>query len=202
MAEQIKLPPPTSKGTMSLEEAISKRRSVRRFDTQPLSLAQLSQILWSAQGLTSKDRRRAVPSAGATYPLELFVVIGEETVENLKAGIYRYEVSGHSLVLHSEGDVRGQLAEAALGQEFIAYCPADIIVCAIFSRTGRSYGRRGDRYVHMEAGHVGQNISLQAITLGLATVMVGAFEDARVKTVLQLDEQIEPLYIIPAGKPT
>jgi len=197
----IKLLPPRLKGKASVEEVISSRRSVRKFRTQPLSLSQLSQILWSAQGITSTSDHRATPSAGATYPLEIFIVIGEQTVENLKAGIYHYQVDSHSLSLHLNGDLRQELAEAALDQGFIAACPVDIVVCALFPRTAYRYGRRGERYVHLEVGHVGQNVSLQAIALGLATVMVGAFEDNEVRKVLKVEEQIKPLYIIPVGKP-
>jgi len=197
----IKLPSPTTTGEMPLEEAISKRRSVRRFAAQTISLAQLSQLLWSAQGVTSSGGRRTAPSAGATYPLELFVVAGEQTIEDLKAGIYHYQSDSHSLNLHSEGDSRKRLAEAALNQRFIADCPVSIVICAIFSKTSHRYGNRGYRYVHMEVGHAGQNISLQAIALGLATVMVGAFDDEVVSAILKLEEQTEPLYIIPIGKP-
>lgn len=197
----IKLPPPILRGKISVEEAISKRRSVRRFTAQPLSLTQLSQLLWSAQGITGTGGRRATPSAGATYPLEIFVVIGEHGMDNLAAGIYHYDAGNHSLSLHLSGNLRQKLADTALGQSFIANCPVDIVVCAIHPRTAYRYGRRGERYVHMEVGHVGQNVSLQAVTLGLATVMVGAFEDEEVGKVLKLEEQIKPLYIIPVGKP-
>ena len=197
----IKLPSPSLKGKTTVEEAISKRRSVRRFRAQPLSLLQLSQILWSAQGITSASGHRAAPSAGATYPLEVFVLVGEQTVESLKAGIYHYEVDSHSLSLHLKGDLRQELAEAALGQGFVASCPVDVVVCALFPRTAYRYGRRGERYVHVEVGHVGQNVSLQAMALGLATVMVGAFDDEDVRKVLKADEQFKPLYIIPVGKP-
>jgi SagB-type dehydrogenase family enzyme len=197
----IKLPPPGPQGKISVEEAISKRRSVRRFRAQSLSLTQLSQLLWSAQGITGTGGRRAVPSAGATYPLEVFVAVGEHGVENLYAGIYHYEVDSHSLSLHLRGDLRQKLAEAALSQSFVANCPVDIVVCALYSRTAYRYGRRAERYVPMEVGHVGQNVSLQALSLGLATVMVGAFEDEDVRKILKVEEQIKPLYIIPVGKP-
>ncbi len=197
----IKLPFPNPQGTISVEAAISKRRSVRRFRAQPLSLAQLSQLLWSAQGITGTGGRRAAPSAGATYPLEIFVAIGEHGIESLAAGIYHYQVDSHSLSLHLSGDLRQKLADTALGQSFIANCPVDIVVCALHPRTAYRYGRRGERYVHMEVGHVGQNVSLQAVALGLATVTVGAFEDEEVGKVLKLEEQIKPLYIIPIGKP-
>lgn len=197
----IKLPPPELKGQKSVEEAISTRRSVRRYKAEPLSLYHLSQILWSAQGITAAGRYRAIPSAGATFPLEVYILAGEQTVENLKAGIYHYEISSHSLILHLDGDFRQELVEAALGQEVIATCPIDLVVCALFSRTTSRYGKRGEMYIHMEAGHLGQNVALQAVALGLATVMVGAFDSDEVGRVLKVEEQIKPLYIIPVGKP-
>jgi len=197
----IKLPSPIPRGKLSLEQAISKRRSVRRFKNDPLTLEQLSQLLWSAQGITGTGGRRAAPSAGATYPLEIFVVLGENGLQGLAAGIYHYDVDNHSLGLYQTGDFRQKLADTALGQSFIARCPADMVICAIHPRTAYRYGRRGERYVHMEVGHVGQNISLQAVSLGLTTVMVGAFEDEEVRKVLKLEEQIKPLYIVPIGKP-
>ncbi len=197
----IKLPAPSTSGRMPLEEAISRRRSVRKFGAQAISLAQLSQLLWAAQGITSAGGQRAVPSAGATYPLELFIIVGEQTVKDLKAGVYQYQINTHSLKLHLQGDVRERLAGAALDQRFIANCPLNIVVCAIFSRTSHRYGNRGNRYVYMEVGHIGQNVSLQAVALGLVTVMVGAFNDEFISEILKLEKQIEPLYIIPTGKP-
>lgn len=201
MTEPVKLPHPNFKGDMSLEEAIYNRRSIRDYQSQPLSLTQLSQLLWAAQGSTDKGGGRTVPSAGATYPLEIYVATGHETVEGLKAGIYHYQAANHSLIEHTEGDVREQLAEAALDQDFVATCPVNMIVCAIFSRTTGRYGPRGQRYIYMEAGHIGQNVSLEAVSLGLATVMIGAFQDKRLSNALNLEEHIEPLYIIPIGKP-
>jgi SagB-type dehydrogenase family enzyme len=197
----IKLPPPLLKGKVSLEEAITKRRSVRKYRPESLALFQLSQILWSAQGVTEGGRLRAAPSAGATYPLEVFAVIGKQAIEELETGIYHYEVDSHSLSLHKPGDFRIDLARAALDEGFIAVAPVDIVICALYTRTSYRYGRRGERYVHMEVGHVGQNIHLQAVALGLATVEVGAFDDENVRKVLDVEEQIKPLYIMPIGKP-
>lgn len=207
---QIKLPSPKLKSKISLEEVIAKRRSIRKYRTEPLTLFQLSQVLWSAQGITGAGKHRAAPSAGATYPLEIFAFVGKKGVsyeeakqpkEELQAGIYHYEVSGHSLVLHLPGDLREKLASAALDQGFIANAPVDIVICALYIRTSYRYGRRGERYVHIEAGHVGENIHLQAVALGLATAEVGAFDDEEVRKVLGLEEQIKPLYIMPIGKP-
>ena len=196
----VKLPPPNRKGVMSVEEAISRRRSVRKYKAGPLSLTQLSQVLWSAQGIT-RGSSRSAPSAGATYPLEVFVLAGQQGVEGVREGVYHYDVERHSLSLHREGDLRGRLAAAALEEESIAVASVDIIICAIYNRTSRRYGKRGERYVHIEVGHVGENIHLQAEALGLATVAIGAFQDEEVRRVLDVREEIKPLYIMPLGKP-
>ncbi len=200
-SKEFDLPPPSRSGTMSVEEAISRRRSVRRYRREPLSLFQLSQILWAAQGITSAQGLRAAPSAGATYPLELYVVVGRDGVDGLEAGIYHYNVENHSLSRHKGGDFRDALSAAALDEEFIAQALVDIVICALYERTVWRYGRRAERYVHMEVGHVGENIHLQAETLGLAVVMVGAFYDEEVSRVLDLGKEAKPLYIIPVGKP-
>ncbi|MBN2186704.1 MAG: SagB/ThcOx family dehydrogenase [Dehalococcoidia bacterium] len=197
----VRLPPPHIRSNMSLEETVASRRSVRRYRSEPLTLPQLSQVLWSAQGITGAGRLRAAPSAGATYPLEISVAVGKQTVEGLEAGVYHYEADTHSITLHQPGDLRLGLARAALDEGFIAAAPVDIVICALYARTSYRYGRRGERYVHMEVGHVGQNIHLQAVALDLATVEVGAFDDEEVRKVLGLEEQIKPLYIMPIGKP-
>ncbi len=187
---------------MSLEEAVARRRSIRKFIPEPISQSQLSQILWAAQGITDTSwKSRAVPSAGATYPLEIFVVCGRNCIEGVGGGIYYYNLASHSLTLHYKGDVRLELARAALDQEFIYEAPVDIVICALYERTLRRYGSRGERYVHIEVGHAGQNIYLQATALGLVTVAIGAFYDEQVREVLRLDKQYKPLYIMSVGKP-
>jgi SagB-type dehydrogenase family enzyme len=205
----IELPNPRLKGNVSLEETILRRRAVRRYSKKPLLLSQLSQILWSAQGITGTRGFRAAPSAGATYPLEIYVVIGEQCIvageakqdfQEVQAGIYHYEPNAHSLSLHTSGDLRPYLARAALDEEFITKAPVDIVICALYHRTSYRYGKRGERYVHMEVGHVGENIHLQAVALGLSTVEVGAFNDEAVTKVLGVNQQFKPLYIMPVGK--
>jgi SagB-type dehydrogenase family enzyme len=187
---------------MSLEEAINRRRSIRDFTAESLTLAQLSQILQATGGISHTRRgRRTVPSAGATYPLEIFILCGQNCVEALDAGIYHYNVGTHTLTLHQKGDARLELASAALSQAFIYDAPVDIVICAEYERTARRYGKRAERYVHIEVGHAGQNIYLQATALGLGTVAVGAFSDEKVREVLQVDERYRPLYIMPVGKP-
>jgi len=197
-----KLPSPNLTGTMSTEEAIFKRRSIREYADKPLTLNQLSQLLWAAQGIT--DPRwgfRAAPSAGATYPLEVYAVVGKDGVSELEAGVYRYNPNDHTLGLLFTGDLRGGLSAVALGQQWVAEAPLNIIITAVYERTTARYGERGTHYVHMEAGHVGQNIYLQATALGLGTVVVGAFEDAGVQKIIMLPEAHKPLYIIPVGYP-
>jgi SagB-type dehydrogenase family enzyme len=183
---------------VSLEEAINNRISRRRFLTRELTKEQLSQLLWVTQGLTS-GHTRSVPSAGATYPLEIFVVIGEESVEGISGGIYWYRYNNHLLDLHKQGDWRKELGRACWGQDFISTAPVDIAIAAEFERTTARYGRRGEQYVYMEVGHVGQNIYLEAEALGLGTVAIGAFSDGDVKEVLGLQKELEPLYIMPVG---
>jgi SagB-type dehydrogenase family enzyme len=197
---EIRLPPPVQRGSMSVEEAIARRRSVRSYARGSLHLSQLSQLLWAAQGITGSGGLRAAPSAGATYPLEVYVAVASGGVEGIEGGVYRYNVERHSLSRHLEEDLRGELSLAALEQEFIAEAPLNIVICARYQRTAWRYGRRAERYVHMEAGHVGQSIHLQAEALGLATVMVGAFYDDEVSRAMALDREVTPLYIIPVGK--
>ncbi|MCD6230622.1 MAG: SagB/ThcOx family dehydrogenase [Dehalococcoidia bacterium] len=212
----IKLPLPQLKGQISLEESIAKRRSIIRFKAEPLSIYQLGQILWAAQGITSPEKSlRAAPSAGGTYPLEIFLIIGKQAiaissgpevkryagVAELPAGIYYYHANTHALQLHRSGDLRTELAGASLDQGFLATVPVDIVICAVYSRTLYTYGERGKRYIHMETGHAGENIHLQVTTLGLATVEVGAFDDVKVRNILKVDSQFKPLYIMPVGIP-
>lgn len=201
-SSQVQLPPPSQKGSLWLEEAIARRRSARDFAPEPISRVQLSQILWAAQGISDiRGKLRTVPSAGASYPLEIFVVCGGDGVDGIDDGIYHYNVDNHLLSRHYVGDVRLELARAALDQEFIYQAPVNIVICALYERTARRYGDRAERYVHMEVGHAGQNIYLQATALGLATVAIGAFYDETVREALRLDKQYKPLYIMPLGKP-
>lgn len=200
---EVHLPTPSLTGGRSLAETIAQRKSIRGFAPQPITQLQLSQILWVAQGTSSTSRRyRTVPSAGATYPLEIFMVCGDDCVEQMPGGIYHYNIDSHSLTRHHKGDIRLALARAALDQEFIYEAPVDIVICALYERTTMRYGARGERYVHIEVGHAGQNIYLGATALGLATVAVGAFHDEQVRNVLRLEERYKPLYIMPIGKPS
>ena len=200
----IPLPAPALDGATSLEAAIQGRRSERGFLPAPLTLAQLSQLLWAAQGITDlhpdpgQRFLRAAPSAGALYPLDLYLVAG--LVEGLDAGVYHYRPLEHEVRLLITGDLRRPLARACLGQMFIAPAPGLIVITAEYRRITGRYGERGLRYAHMEVGHVGQNLHLQAETLGLGTVVIGAFSDEEVAEVLQLPPRHEPLYVMPVGQ--
>lgn len=197
---QIKLPPPSYKGKLSVEEAIFRRKSRREYKKGPLTLKEVSQILWAAAGSTGKwitGVRRAYPSAGACYPIQTYLIAGE--VEEITSGLYHYEWRQHQIMLLVEGDLRRKLARAALGQWMIQEAPASLIFTAVYSRTSRWYGERGFRYVHMDMGHIGQNVYLQAEALKLGTVAIGAFMDEAVKQTLGLEDE-EPLYIMPLGR--
>ncbi len=186
------LPGDPAEGGMSLTDALATRRSVRRFEAGALSAEQIAQLCWAAQGVTSERMGlRTAPSAGALYPLELYVVTA--------GGVDHYDPGGNTLSRHLAGDVRGHLQAAALGQSFVGDAPATFVLAGVVSRTAAKYGSRAERYVWMEAGHTAQNILLQARALGLGAVPVGAFDDARVAEVLQLPPGCAPLYLIPIG---
>jgi SagB-type dehydrogenase family enzyme len=197
-AKVIRLSVPSCDGKVSVEAALKKRRSIRNYGEEPVELRELSQLLWAAQGISRPGGYRTCPSAGALYPLELQVVSGR--VEGLPAGIYRYDCANHELRLETEGDVRQDLARAALGQSMISSAPVTISISGVFERSINKYGERGVRYVFMEAGHAAQNIHLQAVSLNLGTVVIGAFRDDQVKSVLGLQAGESPLLLMPTGK--
>ncbi len=194
----ISLPQPNFRGQVSLEEALLKRRSVREYADRPLTLEEVSQLLWAAQGLTADWGGRTAPSAGALYPLELYLVAG--SISGLPPGVYRYMPQEHSLSKTGNGDPRASLAQATLDQAWVKEAAADIVVAAVYERTTEKYGERGIRYVQMEAGHAAQNVYLQATALDLGTVTIGAFYDDQVKAVLGMPQEETPLYIMPVGR--
>ncbi|MFX1501748.1 MAG: SagB/ThcOx family dehydrogenase [Promethearchaeota archaeon] len=177
----IKLPDAILKGMKSLEECIYERESVRNYKNKEIEIEKVSQILWASQG--KKGHKRTVPSAGATFPLEIYV--------NLKnKGFYHYNFENHILKLIIDNDLSKKLSEASWNQVFISKAYLIIIICAIFERTTQRYGQRGVRYVFMEVGHCAQNIHLEAVSLGLCSVPIGAYEDNKVKEVLNLKKKL------------
>jgi len=197
---RIELPAPCLKGDMSLEEAISKRRSRREFRGSTLTLEHVSQVLWAAQGITNGEGRRAAPSAGALYALDVYLAVGGRAVEGLAEGVYHYDPKGHALERILEGDVRQTLARLAV-QTFIAEAPVALVITGEYERTSGKYGDRATRYVHMEVGHAAQNVYLQAEALGLGTVVAGSFQDEAVVQALGLPAGHRPLYMMPIGYP-
>jgi len=189
------LPPPAQTGETSLEELLARRRSVREFNDQPLTAAELGQLLWAAQGITDGRGLRTAPSAGALYPLDVYLA----TVD----GVFQYDPQTHGLLVSSHDDARLKLYQAALQQEPIRKAPAVFILTAIYERTAQKYGtQRSPRYVHLEAGHATQNLLLQAVALNLGAVPIGAFDDQEIRQALGLSSDHTPLYLIPVGHPT
>ena len=197
-SETIKLPAPGYQSGISIEKALLQRRSVRDYKAQPLKISEVSQILWAAQGITDERGLRTVPSAGALYPLEVFLVAGN--VSGLPAGAYRYKPAGHELVKVAEGDRRAELCEAARGQKSVKNSAAVVVFTAIYERSTVKYGDRGIRYSHIEVGCASQNVYLQAVSLDIGTVFIGAFDDSQVRQLLSLDDNEHPQCIMPLGK--
>ncbi len=196
----MKLPQPKKEGPVSVEQAIQQRRTVRAFDPKSLALDQLSQLLWSAQGVTGRRGfKRAVPSAGALYPMEVYAAVGGQSVHRMEEGVYHYDAAGHTLALIANRDLRGEIAGAALSQMWMAEAPLILVITAAYRRETGKYGERGVRYTLIEAGHAGQNLFLQAEALGLKAGIVGAFHDRRLAEVLMLPAQNDPLLIMPVG---
>ncbi|MDH3667532.1 MAG: SagB/ThcOx family dehydrogenase [Paracoccaceae bacterium] len=198
-ASLITLPQPSTNGGLTLEQAIAHRRSVREFEGGSVSLAQLGQLLWAAQGVTHPRGLRAVPSAGALYPLELYAIAADSG--DIEAGVYHYRPDRHGLDRLVEGDFRSRFAAAALRQTWIERASVILVVVAVHARTMAKYGNRGRRYVAIEAGHCAQDIYLQAVSLELGATEVGAFSDAAVSRLLRLPEGQEPVTSIAVGQP-
>ncbi len=197
-SEIIRLPEPKYDSKTSIEKALLERRSVRDYKDVPLTLAEVGQLLWAAQGITDRRGFRTAPSAGALYPLELYVVAGN--VNDLPDGIYKYRPYGHELIRVAHGDKWTELCNAALGQSPVRDAAAVIVFSAVYERTTRKYGQRGIQYVYIEVGHAAQNICLQTVSLNLGTVTIGAFYDDRVKRILNMPKREEPLYIMAVGR--
>ena len=197
MLKEIKLPEPELSGDTTIEETLAKRRSIRSYSDAALSLRDISQLLWAAQGVTSDIGFRTAPSAGALYPLEVYLVA--INVDEVDAGVYRYLPDNHSIVQILEGNIGDKLSIAALSQPQVRDCAANVVFVANYSRTTAKYGKRGIRYANIEIGHAAQNICLQGIALGIGTCTVGAFDDEKVGQVLRLPDNEKAVYILPLG---
>jgi SagB-type dehydrogenase family enzyme len=206
-ATVVKLPEPVRDGKVSVEKCLAERRSIRKHTAEPVMLAEVSQLLWAAYGVTQPlpnvpgvhGGLKTAPSAGGLYPLELYVVAGNVT--GLATGIYWYRPETHDLVLVEQGDKRRALFDASAGQTWVRDAPASLVYSAVFSRTTDKYGTRGrERYVCMDLGHSAENVYLQCGSLGLGTCAIGAFLDDDVKLTVRMTKPEEPLYIMPVGR--
>ncbi|MBS4012158.1 MAG: SagB/ThcOx family dehydrogenase [Bacteroidetes bacterium] len=194
----IKLPNPNLDGNVSLEKAMTLRRSIRSYKDIPMNISEVSQLLWSAQGITNERGFRTAPSAGATFPLETYIVVNNVT--ELKKGIYYYQAAQNELEMISDTDISIDLMKACLSQSMIVDGAVVIVFAAIFERTTARYGERGIRYVYNEIGHASQNVHLQAAALDLGTVVIGAYRDDEVEAILNLGDDKKVLYLMPVGK--
>jgi SagB-type dehydrogenase family enzyme len=212
-AEVVPLPAPRHESGTSVEKAINLRRSIRAYADAPLSIPEISQLLWAAQGFTQERKEpprmwnpkyewqggyRTAPSAGALYPMEIYLLAGN--VEGLAKGVYKYVPKNHSLKKIAGVDKRAELSAAALKQPSIEKAAAVVVMAGVYERASFKYGERAERYVHIEVGSIAENVYLQGVSLGIGTVVIGAFADKDVKNVLQLPEDESPLAIMPLGK--
>ncbi len=193
---------PKSAGKMSVEEALARRRSRREYTDEGLTMQEVSQLLWAAQGITEPGPGfRTAPSAGGTYPIEIYMVVKKGGVEGLEAGVYHYDPRKNSLGVVAKGDFSQELMVAAVDQQWVGDAALNLVITGFFERTTQRYGDRGVHYVYMEVGHVGQNVYLQAESLGLGTVAIGAFYDSKVQEILRTSKDEVPLYVMPVAKP-
>ncbi len=200
----IDLPSPVLTGNLSVEEAIQNRRSVRIFSNDSVSLGNVSQILWAAQGITDQQNNlRAAPSAGQVYPLELYVIVGTNGVSGLPEGVYHYVPSNNTLEKIMNGDLRNDLSTIANGQPWVKQAPIDMLITGDYLKMIDKYNDKdmSTRFVNLEAGHVGENIYLQSESLGLVTVSIGSFNENQLVTRFNLPTNETPIYIFPIGHP-
>lgn len=198
-SEIMELPDPRQDSGFSLERALVERRSMRQFSDEAITLPQLSQLLWSGQGVTNSRGLRTAPSAGALYPLEVYVSVGN--VEGLAIGLYKYQPATHRLSRLTDEDRRTQISKAAWDQDWVRKNAVLLVFSSVHSRTTEKYGGRGIRYVYIELGHAAQNVLLQAQALGLGAAVVGAFQDDSVAQILGLPRGERAIYLIPIGRP-
>ena len=196
-SQAMDLPAVERKKPGSFSDLMYKRSSVRNFSRGTISLEQVSKILFAAQGITRGGNYRTVPSAGALYPLEVYLAAGQ--VQGLEPGVYKYRPKGHRLEPVAKKDRRRELAQEAYGQMWIAKAQAILVICGVYERVTGKYGERGRRYVHIEAGCAAQNFSLEGFNIGLGSTVVGAFSDEGVAGVIEAEDREKPLVVMPLG---
>jgi len=198
-AQAIKLPPPATKGAVSVEEALQNRRSTRKFANRSLELAQISQLLWAADGINNPQGKRTAPSGRAAYPIDLYLVAGERGVTSLAPGVYRYVVADHSLESVASGELRPAVAKACNSQVWIGEAPVIVVITGDIQRSAAKNGDQAALFTHLEAGFVGQNILLQAGALGLGAGVAGGFKDQPLAQALKLPGSDTPFLVMPVG---
>ncbi|HEY94456.1 MAG TPA: SagB/ThcOx family dehydrogenase [Dehalococcoidia bacterium] len=197
-SEIIRLPEPRYESEISLEESLLYRRSIRSYSNESLTLQEVSQLLWAAQGITDDAGHRTAPSAVALYPLSIYVVAGN--VPEIMAGVYIYKPEGNTIERIIDRDVRNELADAAMGQASVRQGAASFVVTVDYGKMTARFGDKGERFGTLEAGHAAQNLCLQATALDLGLVTAGAIYDDQVANVLDLPQNLTPLYVIPVGR--
>ncbi|MEM1946609.1 MAG: SagB/ThcOx family dehydrogenase [Candidatus Caldarchaeum sp.] len=200
----ISLPRPRTEGPMSVEQALQRRRSRRNYRNEPLKLEHVSQLLWAATGVTAPHLwtgLRTAPSAGGLYPLETYIVVRENGVEELEAGVYHYNPHRHELSVVAKGDYSRNLMSACVDQEWVGSTAFNIVFTAVVERTSVKYGGRALQYIFQESGHAAQNVYLQAEALGLGCVVIGAFYEDEIRHILGINEAELPVYVMPVGRP-
>lgn len=191
---ESKLPASGAKGKLSLEEVIKTRRSRRAYKSGNLALKTIAQLLWASQGITHPKGLRAAPSAGARYPIELYLACDR--------GLFHYQPKGHSLRKLASQDLRNELAsDPGIPQAFIAQAPAVFVFAVERVRTCGRYGPRGERFICLDVGHAAENLCLQAAALGLASCPIAAFDDNYMTRTLSLPEGQQVLYLVTVGEP-
>lgn len=200
---RVELPRPETEGGAPVWKILSQRRSVRDFHPRTVTDHQLSQLLWASQGITAEQfgyKFRTVPSAGALYPVETYVIING--VEGIPQGVYHYNVLEHCLEQLKEGDYRVTIARAALDQR-IAYDASVVFAwTAVFERSKWKYKQRAYRYVYLDAGHIAQTVAMAAVALGLGSCQIAALYDEEVNDLLGLDGIEESaIYLTVIGNP-
>jgi SagB-type dehydrogenase family enzyme len=195
----VRLPEPERSGTISIEQTLQKRRSIRSYSDERITLQEISQLVWAAQGITDeRSGFRTAPSAGATFPIEIYLIV--TGIGDVVDGVYRYNTKEHALAKKNDGDLRQSLFEVSLRQPSIVNAPVVMVITGVLERTEQRYGQRALRYMYMEAGHVAQNVYLQGVALNIGTVVIGAFQDEGVSRIMALRDGEYPLYIMPLGK--
>lgn len=195
---EVALSKPAVTGRMSLEEALASRRSTREFTSEPVNAKDIAQLFWAAQGVIGSRGKRTAPSAGALYPLSLFLVAGN--VKGLSSGVYLYKPGKHEIVKIKGGDLRRKLAAAAGGQRCVVAAPVSFVVAVNYHRMDL-YDRNGKRFADMEVGHAAQNLLLEAVALGLGAVPVGIADETKAGKVIDAPGEFSATYIIPVGHP-